>query len=127
MKQKPWTVNNGWETMNYGEGTKKNYRLGTVTFQQVHNVKTTSIQRWFNVKTLNQRLIDVVSALCVCRAVKRELGIVSCEGLSINFVNFEILTAIKEDWVVNCEYVKLEVLTMKQKLWSVRYVLQSRN
>ena len=32
--------------------------------QQTHNVETTSIQRWFNVLTLNQRWIDVVSALC---------------------------------------------------------------
>ena len=33
---------------------------------KAHNVETTSIQRWFNVKTLNQRWIDVVSTLCIC-------------------------------------------------------------
>ena len=32
--------------------------------QQAHNVETTSIQRWFNVKTLNQCWIDVVSTSC---------------------------------------------------------------
>ena len=34
--------------------------------QRAHSVKTTSIQRWFNVMTLNQRWIDVVSTLYVC-------------------------------------------------------------
>ena len=32
--------------------------------QQAQKVETTSIQRWFNVKTLNQRWIDIVSTLC---------------------------------------------------------------
>ena len=33
--------------------------------QQALYVETTSIQRWFNIKTLNQCWIDVVSTLCV--------------------------------------------------------------
>ena len=36
--------------------------------QWTHNVEATSIQRWFNVLTLNQRWIDVVSTLCPCWA-----------------------------------------------------------
>ena len=37
------------------------------TPKRAHSVeKKTSIQRWFNVLTLNQRLIDVVSTLCAC-------------------------------------------------------------
>ena len=35
--------------------------------QQAHNVEKTSIQHWFNFKTLNQRLVDVVSTLCANR------------------------------------------------------------
>ena len=31
---------------------------------KTHQALTTSIQRWFNVKTLNQRWIDVISVLC---------------------------------------------------------------
>ena len=34
------------------------------TSQQAHNVEKESIQRWFNVLTLNQRWIYVVSTLC---------------------------------------------------------------
>ena len=33
-------------------------------------VETTSIQLWFNVKTLNQRWIDVVSTVCACWLIK---------------------------------------------------------
>ena len=34
--------------------------------QLAHNVETKSIQRWFNVLTLNQRLVDVFTKLCAC-------------------------------------------------------------
>ena len=34
--------------------------------QLIHNVETTSIQRWFSILTLNQRWIDVVSVVCAC-------------------------------------------------------------
>ena len=33
---------------------------------RAHTVETTSIQRWFNVLTLNQRWVNVVSTLCAC-------------------------------------------------------------
>ena len=42
------------------------YDTWILTTQQAHNVETTSIQRWFNVKTLNQRWMDVVSTSCAC-------------------------------------------------------------
>ena len=35
-------------------------------FPAALNVETTSIQRWFNILTLNQCWIDVVSMLCAC-------------------------------------------------------------
>ena len=40
------------------------WRASMKPTQQAHNVETTSIQRWFNVLTLNQLWIDVVSTLC---------------------------------------------------------------
>ena len=46
------------------------------TNQQAYNVKTTSIQRWFNVKKMNQRWIDVVSTMCVCWAAAKAGSVV---------------------------------------------------
>ena len=43
---------------------EKKILSGDEISQQTHNVDTTSIQRWFNINTLNQHWIDVVSTLC---------------------------------------------------------------
>ena len=63
-----------------------------VLSQQTHNVETTSIQRWFNILTLNQRWIDVVSTLCACwdDVTQRRLSAVyaSSQSVSVFTVRF---------------------------------------
>ena len=64
-------------TVKYVDKPRRTKWLGLILFvvflfvflfasKQAHAVGTTSIQRWFNVLTLNQRWIDIVSTVCVC-------------------------------------------------------------
>ena len=45
--------------------------------QRTHNVKTTSIKRWFNALTLNQRWIDVVSTLSGTTLIQRWFNVLT--------------------------------------------------
>ena len=62
--------NNGM-TILFPSGTQ---RWNNVDSKLIQRQDVESIQSWFNVKTLNQLWIDVVSTLCACRDCSRPLN-----------------------------------------------------
>ena len=65
---------------------------------QAHSVKTTPIQRWFNVKTLNQSWIDVAS-ICVPVWPAKRSSASSCETWQWNTYNH--YTVVKQSKRLN--------------------------
>ena len=60
--------------------------LEVVYSQQAHNVETTSIQSWYNIKALNQRWIDVVSTLYAHLATMGGQVILNNNSLPLNCI-----------------------------------------
>ena len=56
-----------------------------VANQQAHDVETTSIQHWLIVKTLNQRLINVVSTMCARWELQCQFETVCLKGNGYTF------------------------------------------
>ena len=117
------------------------YLRSPISTPRAHNVETTSIQRWFNVLTLNQRWIDVVSTLCacwdLCCSLLREqttmyFSIAEQTGLCLIWsetpkTGFPVLWLVTDQlrahcmcvWWVGCDYIYRCVLGMWSNLFSL--------
>ena len=87
-----------------------------------HNVETTSIKRWFNVLTLNQRWIDVVSTLCACWALSGALMFHDYFlGMFISFESTDPTISCVNSPLSSINHVKIKYSEHQQ--WSSRSAL----